>query len=133
LEKVREESGVVEKKLSEANIFLAQKDAINFILDVEQFASSTQIREKITVLNNPAQKSQGEKPKENVLKFQISLWGSYPNLIKFLVYLENAPYLNNIDSLQIKRLSEKDINLANESAGSQPGDVSGIINLSVYQ
>ncbi len=133
LEKAKEESSAVENKLSQTDVFLKPEEAIKFILSVENFAQVTQNRESISVANNLIPRSQEEKPKENTLNFQILLSGSFPNLIKFLSYLENAPYLNNVDTLQITRQTDKDVNQTKDTLGGEPGDVKTTINLSVFE
>lgn len=130
LEKTKQDISAIQNELSGTTALLPSEDAIKFILAVENSAQATQNRESISVSNSAATtQATGAK---NTLDFQISLWGSFPNLIKFLVYLENAPYLNTVDSLQIRRLTETDLN-SPDAAGSQVGDVNSIITISAFQ
>jgi len=115
------------QELNNQPALLDPAQAIKFILKVEDFADLTQNEENISVIPR-ANSSETIQQKENVLEFQISLMGSFPNLIKFLIYLENAPYYNNVKSLQINRLNES-INGQKANAAN----ISSVINLLVLQ
>lgn len=129
LNTTKQESATIKDQLAQKTALLPTEDAINFILAVESSAQTTQNRETISVTPPPAKVDTNAK---NTIDFQISLWGNFPNLIKFLIYLENAPYLNSVNSLTIRRLTEADLGSA-DAAGSQAGDVNSVINLSTYQ
>jgi len=119
-----------------ANPFLLPaKNPIKFVEMIEGFAQETKNQEQISALpGDPSQPvaATADAPKNNeMLFFQVSTGGTFPNLIKFLISLENAPYYNNVSSLQITRLSAKET--AKEESNLSPGDVQSIINLSVNQ
>jgi len=112
---------------------LPAKDAIRFVEMVEDFARTTQNQERITALpDNPNAPAAPDAAKnKEAIFFQISTGGSFPNLIKLLVKLENAPYYNNVTSLQITRSSAKETGQSEQRLSL--GDVRSIINLSVNQ
>lgn len=112
---------------------LPAKDAIKFVEMVEDFAQTTQNQEQITALpDNPnAPVAPDAVKNKEAIFFQISTGGSFPNLIKLLIKLENAPYYNNVASLQITRSSAKETGQGERQLSL--GDVRSIINLSVNQ
>jgi hypothetical protein len=124
----------IEKALQNKTVLLTSDEAIKFILAVEDSARATQNYQTISVLEKtPTADVQSKTQKRNTIDFQISLWGSFPNLIKFLIYLENAPYYNNISSLQINRLIANDVETLKNTVNLSVGDINSIITLSVYQ
>ncbi len=124
LESTKKDYTTMSQEINQLPILLAPNEAIKFILTVEDFARATQNLEDISVASQLDDATTNQQP-EKTLDFQISLTGNFPNLMKFLIYLENAPYYNNIKSLQISRLIEQNSVSSN--------DVNSIINLSVYQ
>lgn len=113
----------IQKELVGELTFLPAKEPLKFIEYVESMARQTGNHQEIAVA--PAEK---DAP-ANELGFRLATQGSFPNFLKFLIYLENAPYYNAIDTLKIRRLSQKEADMADGSAG----DVSSAIELSVYQ
>ncbi|MBU1102319.1 hypothetical protein KJ853_01520 [Patescibacteria group bacterium] len=132
LENSKKEYQEIQSRLKELSFYLPSGEAIKFIQALEDFGQKTQNRENIFFLKNTA--SGDSAGKENTLNFQVSLWGSFPDLIKFLIYLENTPYYNNINSLRISRLAgNESASQDKETSGLPAGSVSSLINLSVYQ
>jgi len=125
LETTKKDYAAMSQEISQLPALLAPNEAIKFILTVENFAQATQNQEDISVASQINDATASQQP-EKTLDFQISLAGNFPNLIKFLIYLENAPYYNNVKSLQISRSNET-------GPKSTGGDINSIINLSVYQ
>jgi hypothetical protein len=113
----------ISDSLSQFPMLLSRQDAIKFIETAEDIARTTNNRETITALENSPTATQ------NQTRFQISLWGNFPNLLKFLIYLENAPYYNDIQSLQITALGTAS---AEQAQGPASDDVRANINLGVY-
>jgi hypothetical protein len=134
LENSKKNYDEIEKELQNKTALLTSDEAIKFILAVEDSARATQNHQTISVLEKaPSADAQSKTQKSNAINFQISLWGSFPNLIKFLIYLENAPYYNNISSLQINRLIANDVETLRNTVNLSVGDINSIITLSVYQ
>jgi len=134
LENSKKNYDEIEKELQNKTALLTSDEAIKFILAVEDSARATQNHQTISVLEKaPSADAQSKTQKSNAITFQISLWGSFPNLIKFLIYLENAPYYNNISSLQINRLIANDVETLRNTVNLSVGDINSIITLSVYQ
>lgn len=124
----------IEKSLQNKTALLTSDEAIKFILAVEDSARVTQNYQTISVLEKtPTADDQAKAQKSKTINFQISLWGSFPNLIKFLIYLENAPYYNTISSLQINRLLANNVETLKNKVTLSVGDINSIITLSVYQ
>jgi hypothetical protein len=65
------------------------------------------------------------------LSFQISTHGSFPNSLKFLEKLENGPYLIEISDLNIKKLTEGEIQ-STKFQGLSSGDVESTFSIKVY-
>ena len=108
------------------NAFVNPEKAIDFIVAIEKVAASTNNYQEIKEVTSP-------KKEEGVLYFQISLWGSFPNLIKFLARLENMEYFIDAKSLQITRIEEKELmGLTDKEITVSAGDVKSIINIKTY-
>lgn len=120
-----------QENLAKFNVLLPPAEAIKFITAVENIAQKTQNQEDISVLEKTSGEP-GAASTDATLDFQITLTGGFPNLIKFLVYLENASYYNDVNSLQISRVSYSESE-AKQAQGLKVGDVKSTINLSVYQ
>lgn len=123
--------GDFQEELSKFDIFLDPAQAVKFISATESAAQQTQQKEEIDVL----EKTAGEKEAagaDPVLNFKVSLQGSFSNLIKFLIRLENGSYYSDVWSLQISRVSSAEAG-SQEVSGPQVGEVRSVINLAVYQ
>lgn len=109
-------------ELAQQTTFLAKDDALKFIMATENIAETTGNRQEISITNAPVKEKNAAK-NEPVLKLQISLYGGFSNLLKFLIHMENAPYFNEATSLQIISLANKD----------NPGEtINSTINLNGY-
>lgn len=109
-------------------VFLQPEQAIDFIMALESIASLTANQQEIQILSPTKEKTKIERP---TLSFQLSLWGSFPNLIRFLIYLENMDYLVQVEQLRIRRLSQQDLN-RKKLANLLPGDIETKMNIVVY-
>ncbi len=129
----------IQDSLKDLTVFLPPDRAIDFILTLEKFAAQTQNQQTITVLTNKqtplgtgenadSANSSGKETGDTIF-FQVALKGIFPNLVKFRVYLENAPYYNDVNSLTIQ--STGGTGLSSEK--NQSGYVDSNIILSVYQ
>lgn len=108
----------IQNELSDQGNFLPKNEVLKFIMATEEMTQGTGNRQDISVTN--------DSPTENetTLKLRISLYGNFSNLLNFLARIENATYFNNIDSLQINRVSTK------EDPENKNGNINSIINLS---
>lgn len=122
LETSRQQSKEIEEKLAETKFIMPADEAINFIVALENAALATNNSQEISVLTSK---------KEEAIDFQVTVNGSFPNLLKFMAYLENLSYYNQIASLQINRLESTQISPTKNIFGLTPGDVKSIIRLSV--
>ena len=121
-----EYTGVEPKILKINNAFVNPEKAIDFIVAIEKVAALTNNYQEIREVTSP-------KKEEGVLYFQISLWGSFPNLIKFLARLENMEYFIDAKSLQITRIEEKElVGLTDKEITVSAGDVKSIINIKTH-
>ena len=136
LEKSRQETEKIGGDLNDIQPFLAKKEILKFIVAIEEIAQKTDNRQSISVINPPAKKITGEETqkdtadKEEIINFQILLKGDFPNLMKFLAYLENLPFAHQIQLLTINRLNQSSI-IADQESGLTAGDISTVINLTV--
>ena len=83
--------------------FVEEGKILDFIVALENIAKQSGNKYEIKVIERPAGGTEQGGAKS--INFQISLKGSYPNLIRFLVYLEGLPYMNKVSTLQIQRIS----------------------------
>ncbi|KKT25027.1 MAG: hypothetical protein UW11_C0036G0002 [Parcubacteria group bacterium GW2011_GWA2_43_9b] len=101
--------------------FLSPNDALKFIVLMEKFAQTTGNTQNVSV-------DASSRTATSTLDFQVNLNGDFPGLIKFLTYLESAPYYNDIKSIQAQRLSEK-----NKDNTGASGNINTVLKISVYQ
>lgn len=99
--------------------FLKNDEFVDFIVQLENNASQTNNKQEIKLIN-----------KEQQTDLQISLGGSFPNLIRFLAQLENSIPLITVESFQITRVSKKTLGVTGDLEFS-PGDVKSILNIKV--
>ena len=126
LARLRGEYFDIESQISEINkYFLFPNKVIDFILAIEEIATLSSNYQEIKEVGSPEE--------EDILSFQISLRGNFPNLIKFLARLENMEYFIDIHSLQITRITERERSgLEKEGIMVLVGDVKSTINIGVY-
>lgn len=133
LESSRQEYIKIENELNSLPAILPPDEALKFIMLIESIAQSTNNQQEVSAISGAGDKK--EKEADQPLDFQITLRGSFPDLIKFLAYLENAPYYNEINSVQIKGLSARDLQSMQEGegAGLRTGDILSTLKISIYQ
>ena len=131
LESSRKEYLAIEGELNSLPTILPPGEALKFIMLTENIAQSTNNQQEVSVISGNDTKGKDGQP----IDFQITLRGNFSNLIKFIAYLENAPYYNEINSIQIKGLSDKDVQSIKEEerAGLVAGDITSTLKISVYQ
>lgn len=125
LEKAYQE---LEPDLGKANdVFVDSEVPISFIDFLERTAYSSNILIEISSVD-PI------KDKQDIwssLKFQLEIFGSFPNCLEFFEKLENSTYLINIQGLSISRLDEDNLGSKKMSRFSV-GDISAKVSLKVF-
>lgn len=109
----------------EQNLLQQPEKTLDFIVALEGIAQKSNNQYEIKPIEQP------KKESSSSLDFQVSLWGNFPNLIRFLVYLENMPYLIEVTKIQIQRISQEGI-IKKELTGLLIGDVATNLNIKVY-
>ena len=100
LEKLESDIEEVLKKSPTFEAMLFDSDeTITFVTELEEIAAQTSNWQELSV-SVPSQ----EKQKFPFEEFGISLKGSFPNLIRYLVHLENMQWLVGVDSLGISKI-----------------------------
>lgn len=112
----------IRNNLDKQQPLLARDSAVEFIKSLEETASRTANAQKINVLK------EGDR-KESSIDFQISLQGSFPNLMKFLINIENLSYCGKIKTINITNINEPSASRAGDSAAAS--NVNSLISLSV--
>jgi len=117
----------LETQISKINkSFVNSEKAIDFILAIERTAVLTNNYQDIKEIRLVEEEG-------NILFFQISLWGNFPDLIKFLAQIENMDCFVESDSLQITKIGERDLRgLADKGIMVSAGDIKSTINIKVY-
>ncbi len=109
------------------NSFVDSERIIDFILAAEKAAALTNNYQEIK------ETSLSAAEQDKTLFFQVSLWGSFSNLIKFLVQLENLDYFVDSNTLQITKIDERELkNLTDKGIVVSAGDVRSVINIKTY-
>jgi len=100
-------------------------------IDFVQFLEKTALDSGVSIgISLPSAAVKKGEP-WSFLEFQINVTGLFPEFLKFLEKIENAPYLIEIKNLSINRISEKDIT-RKEFTTSTPADVSSILSIKVF-
>jgi type II secretory pathway component PulM len=122
---LRNEHAKSESKVSEIQAcFVDSEKAIDFILAIEQVAVAT---------GNYQEKREIASEEKNTLSFQVSLWGSFSNLIKFLAQLENMKYFVNVDSFTTTRIVERELrDLVDKGIVVPIENVRSVLEIKVY-
>lgn len=100
------------------DVFLEKSKAISFIIALEEIARQSGNQTEIQVMD--------QNSKESIV-FQVSLWGGFANLIKFMSYLDNLVYLNQVEVVKIQR-----INQDNAEKGIKAGEISSVLQIRAY-
>lgn len=112
----------IQNEMADQATFLSKNEDLKFIIAIEKITQTTGNRQEIFLINAKDKTTENE----TALKLQISLYGDFRALLNFLVQMENTPYFNDINSLQINRITTK------ENSNDKTGEINSIINLSAY-
>jgi Tfp pilus assembly protein PilO len=116
-------------QLDEINSSLLDKGKVlDFIVTLEKIADKTGNHSEISVVSSA--KAASKKKPDQTMEFQISLEGSFSDLVKFLSKVENMPYLNDVDSIQIKGYASGEDK--NGTSQSDSNVIATTINIKVY-
>jgi hypothetical protein len=107
--------------------FISNNQPIEFINLLETLAQRTNSLFEINLMSLGADSNK----KENSILFQISLTGTFGNLMHFLNYLENMKYLVQIQSVDVSQVAGG-VARTNEGQEIPAGSVYSIINLKAY-
>jgi hypothetical protein len=121
--------GQIKPELEKADrYFISMKDPVRFINALESLAQKTNNFFEI----NLAAVNQSAGPEEKSgLPFQVYLAGSFPDLLRFLNYLENMDYYIKIESIHIEQLNSR--NAGKPQLKELPAEsVYSIINLKAF-
>lgn len=100
------------------NVFLEKGKAISFIMALEEIARQSGNQTEIQVLDQSLAES---------IVFQISLWGGFSNLIKFMSYLDNLAYLNQVEVVKIQRMNQD-----NAEKGIKAGEIASVLQIRAF-
>lgn len=102
------------------DVFIERGKAIDFIIALEKIAQQSGNRAEIQVVDLSRESAES-------IDFQVSLWGGFSNLIKFMVYLDNLDYLNQVNTVQIQRINRDD-----SEKGLRTGEISSVLQIRAY-
>jgi len=105
-------------------LFINPEFPIEFIAFLEKNAKESQLVIEIS----PASKKEIKTDPWPSLFFQISLFGSFPNFLRFFERLENSSYLVEISNLNLKKLTEEEI----QSKTLARGDINASFLIKAY-
>lgn len=105
--------------------FLESDKILDFIVALEDSAKRSNNKYEIKVIEQST--DAGGKNGLTTISFQVSLKGTFSNLLHFLVYLEGLPYFNEITLLQIQRASSVS---TEQEIGK--GDISANLHIKTY-
>ena len=108
-------------------LFINAEEPIGFIEFLEQEADSAHL--SIEIYPSNPKKVNGDTWQS--MEFQITLFGSFLNFLKFINKLEASPYLFETQNLTIQRLTDNDVSLKGFE-GLRAGDISAVLKIKVY-
>jgi len=108
-------------------LFIDPEVPVEFISSLEKISKDCQMAIKIS--STPSNGT--EKDPWPSLFFQISSATSFPKFLKFLEKIETSPYLVEISSLNVRKLTEAELK-SKEFEGNSLGDVAAALSLKVY-
>jgi hypothetical protein len=114
LRKIEDDYKRIKDGIAVFKVSLNDDQIVEYIQEMESIANNTSNGLEIKSANSPI--------------FHLSLNGDFSNLMKFLGWLENNQYLVSIDSMQTKKLSEKNV-ILNESKTIFVGDINTILQI----
>lgn len=127
LEEFRNQPAEMKANLEKVDaLFVNQGVPVDFISFLEKVSRESGLSIKIIPLA-----SQTERNPWPALNFQVSTYGSFPNLLKFLEKLESGIYLIEIQSLNVARLGEAEIKSSTYEKLSL-GDTRTLLSLKVF-
>jgi len=97
--------------------FVDEKKAVEFFIELENTASQTSNKLEIKTEKFP--------------EFTLSLTGEFSNLMKFIGWLENGKYFVDLDSIQVKRVSNKDLSFG-EGENISASDIKTTLKIKAY-
>jgi len=104
----------ITEDLGALKINLNEKQIIDFIVELEKNAINTSNDLEIKSADYPI--------------FNLVLTGSFENLMKFIGWLENSTYLVSIESMQARKLTERDL-FSSESELFSLGDIRTVLQI----
>ena len=97
--------------------FVDEKKAVEFFIELENIALQTSNKLEIKTEKFP--------------EFTLSLTGEFSNLMKFIGWLENGKYFVDLNSIQIKRISNKDLSFS-EAGNISMGEIKTTLKIKAY-
>ena len=108
--------------------FLAPDNLLECIVAIEEIAKKTSGKYELKIIEEAKsdEKKKDAKQEAEGISFQVSFWGSFSGLVRFLSQLENMKYFNEVLALQIQRLDQK--------IGEQPSgiEIAAVLNIKVF-
>lgn len=108
-------------------LFVDQKVPIGFIEFLEKTAENSNVL--IDISPSPGTTRKGDLWPS--LDFKITVSGSFPNCAKFLEKVETAPYLIEVQNLNLRRLTEKELESQKLKQFSTK-NVTGILSIKTF-
>ncbi len=89
--------------------FLASGNLLECIVAIEEIAKKTSSKYELKIIEEAKSddKKKGAKQEAEGISFQVSFWGSFSGFVRFVSYLEDMRYFNEVSTLQIQRLNQK--------------------------
>jgi len=109
------------------SLFLKSEAPVNFIRFLEEISQESNVSIKISP-STPAKKM--DDPWYSIV-FQINANGSFPNVLKFIEKLESGPYLTQIETLGIIRMTANDLR-SKDLAKYSIGDVKASFSIKAF-
>ncbi len=109
------------------DVFIDGEVPVEFLRFLEKTARDCNVAMDISLSSTPKVKEE----KWPHLFFQINSIGFLPDFLRFFEKLENCPYLIDIQSLSVNRLSDENLK-SKEYEGFSSGSVTATISVKVY-
>ena len=109
------------------NLFIDPKAPVRFMESLEEISQNHQLQTEIL----PIRVSKTKEGEWSFLPLKITSVGYFSNFLKFLKKIEYSPYLIEIEGLNIKKLTEKEIE-SKEFENLVLGAIKTTLNIKVF-
>ncbi|MBI2450909.1 MAG: hypothetical protein HYV52_01020 [Parcubacteria group bacterium] len=123
--KIEDQFEKTQKDLPEIkNALFDPEKLVDLVVTLEDIAAETSTQLNIGESNT----------QQKFINFSVNLWGNFTNFYRFIKKIENLPYLDQIDTIAIKKLEPQEIAVRNQNGGPilGSGDIGAVMKFKIF-